>query len=385
LKKRVSVLVRLTGALAVLFLAGTPLFAQEESALAAESFTKRNVFVILDVSGSMQGQHKFTNVQDYLDREVIGKLLKDGDIFTLVTFGEDVKERFARTINSASDKESLRTDLRNIRPDENYTDIGMAMEKLAEILERPEQSGTRRIVLFITDGLNIPPPRSKYRGVDLSVDEGFKSIGEKISHESWFLYVVGIGGETAAQDIAGVVPGATIQTIDSDLQGLDVTGKVTQREEEEKRLEAERLKAEQPSLNIIERLQKVLGLRIFASGLFLLLLVALIPLLLLILILARALKLKELIITDGKETIMRRIPVMGRIMLNSPVFVLPGIGNENNRVFAIERGVFGLKLQVMDSASIADGSSYKKNGTYSFSSHGSIPLANGNRVQVTFR
>lgn len=391
LKRRFKNISILSG-LAALLIAGTSLFAQEGTALEAGSFSKRHLYIILDVSGSMQDEHKFSNVQDYLASEVIGNFLKDNDDFTLVTFGEDVKERFTRTIHSASDKETLKADLGKLGPYEGFTDIGMAMEKLAEILEKPEQSETRRIVLFITDGLNAPPPGSKYRGVDLSVDEGFKSIGEKISRGSWFLYVVGIGGETAAQDIANIVPGATLHTTDSDLTGIDITGQIAKaeeeekrRQEEEKRLEAERLGTETPSIGIIQRLKNVLGLQIFASGIVLILLVALIPLLLLILILVRTLKLKELIITDGKETIIRRIPVMGRVMLNSPILVLPGIGNENSRIFAIERGIFGLKLQVMDSASIADDSPFKKTGLYSLKKDGSIGLANGKQIRVSFR
>ena len=388
--------------IAVLFIAGSSLFAQAasskeasslEAAFSATASPKRNVFVILDVSGSMTEQDRFTNVQDYLETEVINSFLRDGDDFTLVTFGEEVRERFTRTIHSGADRESLKTELRRISPDENYTDIGMAMEKLAEILEKQEKSGIRQVVLFITDGLNIPSPGSKYQGVDLSVDEGFKSLGEKISRGSWFLYVIGIGGETAAGDVASLIPGSQLQTTGSDLSGVDIASRITQLErkeqqrleEEQAKQEAERLAAESASVGIFQRLKNALGLPVFVSGLALVLLAAIIPLILLIVILARLFKIKELVITDGKESLVKRVPVMGRVMLNSPAFALSGIGGENNSVFCIERGLLGFKLQTLDSRAMAEGSPYQRTGIHSFKGGGTVGLANGSMVRITVR
>jgi len=377
--------------LAALFIAGSSLFAQAN--VAPEGASKRNVFVILDVSGSMTEQNRFTNVRDYLETEVIDGLLKNDDDFTLVTFGEEVKERFTRTIHSGSDKDSLKRELHRIQPDENYTEIGLAMEKLAEILEKYEGSSTRQVVLFITDGLNIPAPGSKYHGVDLSVDEGFKSLGEKISRGSWFLYVIGIGGETAAGDVASLIPGSELLTTDSGLTNVDVASRVVQLEEEEQQLleeerarqEAERLAAESGSVGVFQHLKNIFGLPVFASGLILILLAAIIPLILLIVILARLLKNKELVITDGKESLVKQIPLMGRIMLNSPAFVLPGIGSDNDRAFCIERGLFGFKLQTLNSQAMAEGSPYRKTGMHPFRGGGSVGLANGNMVRITVR
>ena len=48
---------------------------------------RRDLCVILDVSGSMNEERKFVNVQDYLEEEVIDGLLRTGDSFTLITFG----------------------------------------------------------------------------------------------------------------------------------------------------------------------------------------------------------------------------------------------------------------------------------------------------------
>jgi hypothetical protein len=377
LKRKLIIL----GGLAALFIVNFSLFAQADA-------PNRSILVILDVSGSMNDQNRFTNVQDYLDTEIIDKFIEYGDVFTLVTFGEKVEERFTRTITSNSGKESLKSELRRIKPDENYTDIGMAMEKLAEILGKQEIIETRQVVLFITDGLNAPPPESKYRGVDLSADENLKSLGEKISRGSWFLYIIGIGDKTAARDVLNLIPGAEVQTTGSDFSDVDVTSRIAQLEDEERlKRETEEQAKQEPEpetapISSFERLTKALGLRIFASGILLVIISALVPFILIIVILLRTFKTRELVIADDKESVTKRLPVMGRILLNSPSFILSGIGNENDRIFRIERGLFGFRIQTLNSQAMAENSPFRRAGTHRFKG-GVINLTNGRMVRIT--
>ena len=378
----------------ILFIAGPSFFAQSE---ADQDANRREFIVILDVSGSMKDDNKFNNVKDYLDREVIDSLLKNGDDFTLVLFGEGAREQFTRTINTNAERTALKADIRRLVPDDNYTDIGMAMEKAAEIIERPETAGTRRVILFITDGLNIPPPGSKYDGVNLSVDERFKSLGERISQGAWFLYIIGIGGRTAAQDLAGLIPGSEHLTTDSTLSGADINSRVRQQEEEERareeearrleealRLEEEqRLEKERNAgfMGFLRSLSESLGIPLPAliGGFF----AVLFLFILLLVLLIRAFRAKELVITDDSETLIRKIPPFGGLALNSPAAVLPGIGNENNQVIRINRNLARFTVQIMDSGAIAETSPYKKQGTHPL--RGVIALANGRMVRITIR
>jgi len=399
------------GAHKLFFLAGVfffiftvSLFAQTQ---ADSDAGRREFFVILDVSGSMNQQNRFNNVQDYLDREVVDGLLKNGDNFTLITFGEGAEEQFTRTVTSDSDRATLKAELGSLRPDDDYTDIGTAMEKLAEIIERPEKADTRRVILFITDGLNAPPPGSKYYGVDISMDERFKSLGERISRGSWFFYVIGIGGETSAQDIANLIPGSEMRTTGSDLGGVDLASQVIQHEEQERarleeerrveearqleerrleearRLEEERLEAERSTgfMGVVRRLAFSTGVSPVAVLAILALLVLL--LLFLIVFLIRASKPKTLVITDEKETLTLKISPFGKIVLNSPEARLPNLGNENAKVLSIQRGLSALKMQTLDPDALAVNSPYKKAGTYPLK--GVVNLANGAVVKIRVR
>jgi Mg-chelatase subunit ChlD/uncharacterized membrane protein len=359
---------------------------------------KREVFVILDISGSMINQNKFSNVKEYLTREVIDGLLKNGDTFSLITFGDYAAERFSRSVGSDLDRESIKTDIAKVEADHNYTDIGMAMEKLAEVLERREQSGVRRVVLFITDGLNAPPPGSPYIGKDLALDERFRSLGEKISRGGWFLYVIGIGGQTDARAIADAVSGSVLRTTDSGLEGLDVESYVN-RVEEEARTKEEAKAAEEAAKALEEEAEKTeekrnsgiqgffrriaaglgvsFGILLGALGLVVLLVI------LAVVLLQRIFRTVEVIITDEKETLIKKLAPFSGIMINSAAATLPALGNENNQAMRIQRSAFGLKVNILDSQVIAENSPYKKRGIHPVK--GIIGLANGKLIRVTVR
>ncbi|MDR1389024.1 MAG: VWA domain-containing protein [Treponema sp.] len=344
---------------------------------------RRDVFVILDVSGSMEEQNKFPNVQAYLEGEVVNGLLKTGDHFTLITFGDSAQETLSKSITSEADRTALRDELYALKPDNDFTDIGTAMEKLVEVLEKTEESSVRRVILFITDGLNAPPPGSRYRGVNLSLDDRFRELGEKVSQSGWFLYVIGIGGETDAQVIATAVPGAVYHTTDTDLSGVDINAMVDEMDAGERAAaEAARLQNEraQGVLGFLRSLAAKLGISL--GALFIGFLVLLLLFILLVLLIASIFKTKDFIITDEQETLVKSIPAFAGITLNSAAGVLPAVGGENDQILRVQRGAFGVKIKTLEPAAIGDGSPYKK-GTRPL--RGVIMLANGRLIRITRR
>ncbi|MDR1375050.1 MAG: VWA domain-containing protein [Treponema sp.] len=349
---------------------------------------KRDLCVILDVSGSMNEERKFVNVQDYLEEEVIGGLLQTGDRFTLITFGDSAVERFSRIIDSGAAKDALRADLRKLEADDDYTDIGTAMEKLAELLERRREPGVRQLILFITDGKNTPPPRSPYAGKDLGLDERFRSIGEKISKGGWFLYVVGIGPGTDAEKIAQAVEGSVYQHTDAELSGLRLDPYVEKvdeaaaiREAAEAVRQAAAIPAAEPSAAAALLAGAAAALSIPApvlAGAAVLVLVLLAALLLLF---VRALLPLSLTLSDGRDTLERKLAPFGRITLNSAAAALGGIGGAEAGLFRIERGLSGLKLRVLDGRGFADKSPYGKAGAYSLKNT-ELYLQNGRKITI---
>jgi hypothetical protein len=152
-----------------------------------------------------------------------------------------------------------------------------------------------------------------------------------------------------------------------------------QRQEQEERQRQEDLN--RGFMGFLRRLAASLGIPL--PALFAALALILILIIVIILLLKHIFRAMEIVITDEKDTLIKKIAPFGFVMLNSPAAILPGIGNENNLAFRIERSAFGLKLKTLDSAAIADSSPYKKGGTYNLK--GVINLANGRIVRVSVR
>jgi Mg-chelatase subunit ChlD len=367
-------------------------FAQTQ---ADRNAAKRDVYVVLDVSGSMIGEGKFPNVKEYLEREIFEDLLKTGDTFTLIGFGDSAAERFSRTISSEGDKAALLAELRNLQADNDYTDLGTAMEKLAEVLEKREEAGVRRLILFITDGKNAPPKTSPYWGKNLAVDERFQSIGAKISKGGWFLYVIGIGGEdgTDAPLIAGAVPGSVYQAAGSDLSGLDVDSYVNRVDEEgqarDEAAAAERMRREQAEgarnagfFGPADRIAASLGIP--PAAFIVLGIAALLLLLALAVFLFRAFRSLTVSAADEKGVVDRKLGPFSGFLLNSPSTALPILGREDSGVFRVERGLFGLRLRILNGDVISEKSPYKKPGLYKLGKS-IVELSNGKSVRISFK
>jgi hypothetical protein len=372
---------------------------------------KREVFVILDISGSMNEENKFQSVKEYIDEEVFTGLLKEGDSFTLITFGNSASEKFSRTLSSGADKTELRALMAGLKATDDFTDIGTAMETLASVLEGRKTEGVRQVILFITDGKNTPPRHSPYHGKDLALDEGFRSLGEKISKGGWFLYVIGIGAETDAKSIADSVPGSIYARTDEKLSDVTMRAYVEKvdtqaqtreaaeqkRAEEEKaaafaaETEAERRRAEEKKESglsvLLKKIEELTGipasvlLNIGIGGLVVLLLV-------LGIIIFRALRVVDIVVSDNiagqANTLSRKLGPMKGILLNSADGSLPGIGDTEKGVFRIERGILGLKVRILDEDAIAPKSPYKKGGVYKLKG-AIIEMTNGNRIHVAVR
>jgi hypothetical protein len=169
-----------------------------------------DLVILLDVSGSMRSSGILPEVKRYLEQDVAGTLLKPGDRCTLILFGTTTRALPTRTLSAEADREALCRNLAELQADDDYTDLGAALEGLEAAIAARRDGSYKPMALFITDGKNAPPPSSPYAGKDLSVDAHFKEIGRKISMKGWQLYVVELGSKTDAPAVAAAVPGSTL-------------------------------------------------------------------------------------------------------------------------------------------------------------------------------
>lgn len=200
------------------------------AAHAQDAGRPKDIVVVLDVSGSMNQGGIMRDVQAYLEKDVLRGQARIGDSFSLILFGESARPTISRKIGTPEDIEALSRELSRLKADDDYTDLGIAMETLEGALASRIDGSATPLALFITDGKNAPPPHSPYAGKDISVDERFLSAGKKIAMKGWQLYVIGLVEGTDAPAVAASVAGSTLSSPSEALNPTELASYVAQSE-----------------------------------------------------------------------------------------------------------------------------------------------------------
>jgi Mg-chelatase subunit ChlD len=352
-----------------LFFALIPVLPAGAQATDQAASARKDVYIILDVSGSMNENRKFANVKDYLEKEVVRKQLKPGDSFTLITFGDKAAEVQSLIVQGEQELNRASAGLKALRANSDFTDIGMAMEKLHDVLSGRKSASNRQLIMFITDGRHAPPPGSPYRGKNLAIDERFKDIGRKLAMNGWFLYVVGIG-DTDARNIAAAVEGSVYRQTSPDFKEVRIEEYLSavQTAETARAAREAQSAASAESGGPAWPVLAVPGALIVLLAGFLLL----------------RLRPFEIVISDslaGKPVIItRRLKPRSRIRFNSAQNVLPSVGDAGRFMFTLERGLFSLRIRVVNEQDIAEGSPYRAKGLHRLA-EGPIEMANGGKIR----
>lgn len=351
----------------------------------------RKVVLVLDVSGSMNEGNKFQAVQSYIEKDLFPNLLQPQDQFTLILFGNNPRVAFTERITDENSRRELLERIRNIKADDDYTDIGMALEYLFDQLSRMKGEGDVKVI-FITDGKNTPPRKSPYYGKDLSVDARFREIGKKISQEGWFIYVIGIGKETDAKHIATAVEGSVLKETDAALKDVRVEEYVKRTEEVRKAREDAGRKTgrEEPASSTIgayawiQRWSFALGIPpLVFYGVFLLILVG--ALVWIGYLLWKVFRPMKILVWDsqlGRNDAFRITLTLGSsVTFNTPSHYLPVLGGEEHQAIQIGRTLTGLWIRILDDTLLSGSSPYRDKGKHPFRKR-TLELSSGEQVFI---
>jgi Mg-chelatase subunit ChlD len=175
--------------------------------------------VLVDVSGSMQQLNLYGPVKDSLGR--LFAALAPQDVVTLVIFADNATQVWqGQAGRSAGDI------IAKLPPTANgaHTDIGLALEKAIDVLNRPNTPSIATVVL-LTDGLHDPAPHSPY-----PLQQGYQwdvltQKAAAIKRDSLTAYAIPLTGATSAQLLvkvfgsrAAVLPAATVDDLTSRLE-----------------------------------------------------------------------------------------------------------------------------------------------------------------------
>jgi hypothetical protein len=198
------------GLLAGAWAAAAPVSAQPVSAGPNQDF-----IIVLDQSGSMREKISGSPGQGYHDdpldadkargavealHDIANNVLKDGDYFAVITFGEDADLLLSQELRYQHEKDLLMGSIERIPFRDKHTDIITGLKEAGDLLTKLTP-GRRKILVMITDGVNEPPPESPYSD-PARQDQAYDELRELFDSNSWDVALVGLGAHTDISEIA---------------------------------------------------------------------------------------------------------------------------------------------------------------------------------------
>lgn len=176
-------------------------------------------FILLDKSLSMV--EEIDAVADYINNEIVGKILIPGDYIMVLQFFGHTEPLLVKDIGSEEIKTSIKNTIGNVLADGYYTDIGNALDVLKSTLDTHDSSGRRQYLLLITDGIQEAPPESiYYTGDEPNPDFShvYMENAKVIKKQGWKIHILGIGTLSSAQEVADTLSGtfSTVTPVTSD-------------------------------------------------------------------------------------------------------------------------------------------------------------------------
>ncbi len=169
---------------------------------------KLNIILAVDYSGSMSPY--FSEVKKYLTDEIV-TIMEDGDYLFYIKFGTTALVKYAGKVDGDRDRDDIKKYIARSQPDQGYTDIGLALETMFTRFDQVSGLNQKNILLFITDGLNAPPPWSKYYTNIYKDQDEFYKRAELIKNNPWKVMILGIGEQTEARDLSKMFDGEYIE------------------------------------------------------------------------------------------------------------------------------------------------------------------------------
>jgi hypothetical protein len=159
-----------------------------------------DVIVALDKSLSMEEEIKA--VIDYVNSYVIDQLLIVGDYFVVVAFYGKAEVPVALKITGPQDKEKAKKAVAELVANGRFTDIGNALDALGAEVAKLGETGRKKHLLLITDGIQEAPPASRYYSRDGKFSHEFLENAKTVQKKGWKIQILGIGTQAESQQLA---------------------------------------------------------------------------------------------------------------------------------------------------------------------------------------
>ena len=159
-----------------------------------------DVFIVLDKSLSMI--EEIESVKEYIRDSLLDKILIPGDRFVIIAFYGKTELLMNEVYDATGNMNSIRNKIENIQADGRFTDIGNALDTLHTAVQEIAGEERRRFLLLLTDGKQEAPPESKYYTPDGQFNHEMLKNTKTIQKQGWKIHILGIGTQSAAEELA---------------------------------------------------------------------------------------------------------------------------------------------------------------------------------------
>lgn len=152
-----------------------------------------DVFVMIDKSLSMAEPGKFDSMHQWVRDQLIGQILINDDWITIYQFYGKANNLLTMTVGSEADRQKIIKTVDGIKPDGQYTDIGLALDTIKKALDKRGTNGRHKIMLLLTDLKQEAPWTSRYAGSTDNFESPYLAEARSIKHDNWFEITLDMG------------------------------------------------------------------------------------------------------------------------------------------------------------------------------------------------
>lgn len=168
---------------------------------------EENADIIINIDQSISITRNLNPIKEFIKDNIFKKIVKSGDTVYLYSF--DGKFYIQAVLSGKSSPQEIDDALNKINGGGKYTDLVNSVVSMTGQIENMKNKGKKKIIFFLTDGINDPPADSPYKeGIN---HEFFKRSKRVLEKGGWLTFVVGIGGKTDADKIAKQLDAVAVQ------------------------------------------------------------------------------------------------------------------------------------------------------------------------------
>lgn len=156
------------------------------ASFAGERTIPVDLIIMIDKSLSMEEQGKFDSLHTWVRDQLVAQMVIDGDWVCLYQFYGQADRLLTMDVQGDADRQKIINTINGIKPDGQYTDIGLALDTIHGAMTKRGENGRHKVLLLLTDLKQEAPWTSRYAGVSDTYDSPYLAEARIIQHDNWF-------------------------------------------------------------------------------------------------------------------------------------------------------------------------------------------------------